>query len=99
MIRDGQFYEEKAVRNGSSINSVNHNLRSRPPVFPVHVVTWRTDTPSRASMHLLVDLCANHAFGDSQIEVGLKFEPEEPFALVFKGHCFSFFPSHCLMYP
>jgi hypothetical protein len=29
-----------------------------------------------ASVNLLVDLCANRAFGDFQIEVGLKSKPE-----------------------
>jgi hypothetical protein len=31
---------------------------------------------SHASVNLLVDLCADYAFGDSQIEVGLKSQPK-----------------------
>lgn len=35
----------------------------------------RRDASGHTSMDLLVDLCANYAFGDSEIEVGLKSEP------------------------
>lgn len=69
-----EFHEE--VPDCSPMNHVDHNLSSRPPVFPKHVVMRRMKPSGHASVDLLVDLCADYAFGDSEIEVGLKPEPK-----------------------
>jgi len=53
-----------------------HHLKARPPVFLEHVVMRRTEPSCHASVDLLVDLCADYAFGDSEIEIGLKSEPK-----------------------
>ncbi len=37
---------------------------------------WWTKPSCHASVDLLVDLCADYAFGDSEIEIGLKSEPK-----------------------
>jgi hypothetical protein len=47
-----------------------HNLKARPPVFLEHVVMRRTEPSYHASVNLFVDLCADYAFGDSEIEIG-----------------------------